>query len=180
MVKGVASTWLSDRLSDGQPLPVYLHEAPHFRLADPTQSMLMIGAGTGIAPYRGFLQEREAEQSKGRNWLVFGHQHEQTDFLYADELKAWKASGVLDHLSCAWSRDQAEKVYVQDLLHKEQDLVWNYLESGAVVYVCGDANKMAPAVHDALAAVAEAHGGSDGKAWLMELGNQGRYRRDVY
>jgi sulfite reductase (NADPH) flavoprotein alpha-component len=179
-VKGVASTWLADRMTNGEAVPVYLHEAPHFRLVEPNHNILMIGAGTGVAPYRAFLQERHASKASGRSWLIFGHQHEDKDFLYQEELQEWQRAGTLTELSCAWSRDQAEKVYVQDLLHQQQELVWDYLSSGATIYVCGDASKMAPAVHDALAAIGEAHGIADGKAWLIELENQGRYRRDVY
>jgi sulfite reductase (NADPH) flavoprotein alpha-component len=110
--KGVASCWLADRVSAGDSVPLYLQANASFHIASPETDLILIGPGTGIAPFRGFLQDRSSTGATGRTWLFFGHRHQATDFLYGDELKAFQDEGVLEHLTCAWSRDQAEKIYV--------------------------------------------------------------------
>jgi sulfite reductase (NADPH) flavoprotein alpha-component len=180
---GVASVWLADRLGPGAEVPLHLVPNPAFRLPADDVDILMIGPGTGVAPFRAFLQEREARGARGRSWLFFGHQHEATDFLYGDELMAWKASGRLARLDLAWSRDQADKVYVQDRLAQAGADVWAWLEGGAHVYVCGDAKGMAPGVHAALLRIAQEHGKLSAdlaQGWLDRLDAAGRYHRDVY
>ncbi|MCH2108598.1 MAG: sulfite reductase flavoprotein subunit alpha [Polyangiaceae bacterium] len=179
-VQGAASAWLAAVCQPGSPVPLYLHPAEHFRLAEDQQPIIMIGPGTGIAPFRAFLQERELRATKAENWLFFGHQHETEDFLYRDELLNWKSQGLLQNLSCAWSRDQKDKVYVQDKLQEAAQDIWRLINSNAVIYVCGDAHQMAPAVHEVLANIFAAQGQVDGHAYLEKLEQQGRYRRDVY
>lgn len=180
--EGVASVWLADRCADA-PVPVYLVPNGNFRLPDADTDILMIGPGTGLAPFRAFLQEREKTGAKGRNWLFFGHQHEATDFLYRDELQAWQASGLLTRADYAWSRDQAEKVYVQHKLRDNGAEVWAWLQGGAHLYICGDAKGMAPGVDEALRAIAVEHGGltaEQAKAYFKDLVHLERYHRDVY
>ena len=180
--EGVASVWLADRLGT-DPVPLYLSPNAAFRLPESGVDAIMIGPGTGIAPFRGFLQEREHTGDKGRNWLFFGHQHEASDWLYREELEAWSQSGVLTKADYAWSRDQDEKVYVQHRILEQGAEVWSWLEGGAHVFVCGDAKSMAPDVHAALIAVAGAHGGLDEAAaasYVDNLAKSGRYHRDVY
>jgi sulfite reductase (NADPH) flavoprotein alpha-component len=143
----------------------------------------MVGPGTGIAPFRAFLQEREASESQGDNWLFFGNPHFTQDFLYQVELQGYLKSGVLSKLDVAFSRDQAEKVYVQDKLRKSGAEVYAWLERGAHFYVCGDANRMAKDVHQALLDIVQEFGGKseeDAQAYLKELRNQNRYQKDVY
>lgn len=181
--EGVASVWLSDRLEIGHEIPLYLAPNPDFHLPSDSQDILMFGPGTGLAPFRAFLQERELRQASGRSWLFFGHQHQATDFLYRDEILGWQASGRLARLDLAWSRDQDHKVYVQDKLREAGAEAWAWLQGGAHVYVCGDAKGMAPGVHAALLELAQAHGGLDAEgaeAWLRGLEAAGRYHRDVY
>jgi len=143
----------------------------------------MVGPGTGIAPFRAFLQEREASEAQGENWLFFGNPHFTQDFLYQVELQGYLKSGVLSKLDVAFSRDQAEKVYVQDKLRKNGAEVFAWLEKGAHFYVCGDANRMAKDVHQALLDIIQEFGGKseeDAQAYLKELRNQNRYQKDVY
>ena len=143
----------------------------------------MIGPGTGIAPFRAFLQERAALGLKGRSWLFFGDQHEATDFLYRDELQAWLADGTLGRLDTAFSRDQKQKIYVQDRMRDQADTLWRWLQDGAHVYVCGDATRMARDVDTALREIAIKQGGlkqDQVKDWIVALARQGRYLRDVY
>jgi len=183
-VKGVASTWLCDRLEDGARVSMYCVPGGHFRL--PTASdvpVIMIGPGTGVAPFRAFLQHRQAQGDMGKNWLFFGHQHEATDFLYADEIGAWQAAGVLSELSLAWSRDQEEKVYVQHRLVERGGEVWSWLRDGAHVYVCGDRAGMAPQVRAAVLTIAQTHGDlslEEAQAFLAEMESSNRYCEDVY
>jgi sulfite reductase (NADPH) flavoprotein alpha-component len=179
--KGVASTFLAERVTEGGPLSVYVQAGHGFRLPeDPNTPVIMIGPGTGIAPFRAFLQERRATGATGRNWLLFGDQRRDTDFLYQDELEAYLAEGVLTRLDLAFSREQAEKIYVQHRLQENAATLWQWLEDGAAIYVCGDASKMAKDVDDALQAIITSQSGRDGKAYLAELAAARRYLRDVY
>ena len=148
---GVASTFLADRVAPGDTLKVYVQKAQHFGLpADPRLPIIMIGPGTGIAPFRAFLHERMATKAPGRNWLFFGHQRSDYDFFYEDELAGMKAPGVLTRLSLAWSRDGDEKFYVQDRMREVGRDLWAWLADGAHIYVCGDAKRMAKDVERAL------------------------------
>src|SRR5207244_6764188 len=129
---GVASTFFVDRVAPGDAIKVYVQKAPHFRRpADPSLPIIMIGPGTGIAPFRAFLYERMAAKAKGRNWLFFGHQRHDYDFFYEDELKGMKAAGVLKRLSLAWSRDGKEKFYVQDRMREVGRDMWSWRGDGA-------------------------------------------------
>jgi sulfite reductase (NADPH) flavoprotein alpha-component len=181
--EGVCSTFLSDR-ADAAPVPVFVHSAKHFRVPeDLSTPVIMVGPGTGIAPFRAFLQERKAAGSSGKNWLFFGDQKAETDFLYREELEAYQAEGVLHELSVAFSRDQAEKIYVQHrMLERAADL-YAWLESGAYFYICGDASRMAKDVDTALHKVVETAGGKspeEAAAYVEELKKSKRYRKDVY
>jgi NADPH-dependent sulfite reductase flavoprotein alpha-component len=178
---GVSSTFLADRASRA---PVFLQPSPHFRPPeDGSVPMIMVGPGTGIAPFRGFLQERRALGHRGRNWLFFGDQHRAENFYYRDDLEDMVDDGLLSRLDLAFSRDQPERVYVQ---HKMLDYgadVWRWLEDGAHVYVCGDATRMAKDVDEALTAIIRAHGGLSSEAthdYKRELVAAKRYVRDVY
>jgi sulfite reductase (NADPH) flavoprotein alpha-component len=179
---GVASTFLADRLSPGARVKVYLQRAHAFGLPqDPRTPIIMIGPGTGIAPFRAFLWHRHATEAPGKAWLFFGHQHEATDFFYRDELAALGRGGVLTRLSTAWSRDNAAKIYVHDRMRESAAELWAWLEAGAHVYVCGDAKRMAKDVETALADIAARQGGKgDAKAYLADLKAAGRYQADVY
>ena len=150
---GVASTYLAERLPPGSPLRVYVQKAHAFSLpGDSAVPIIMIGPGTGVAPFRAFLQERRAIGAKGRNWLFFGHQRSNYDFFYEDEFKEMKTSGLLTRLSLAWSRDGNEKIYVQDRMREVGRDLWAWLADGAHIYVCGDAKRMAKDVEIGLAA----------------------------
>jgi len=181
---GVASTFLADRLSAGARLEVYLQKAHGFGLPDdPAMPIIMVGPGTGIAPFRSFLWQRRALEAAGKAWLFFGHQREATDFFYREELEALRAAGTLTRLSTAWSRDGARKVYVQDRMQEAGAELWSWLEEGAHFYVCGDAKRMAKDVETALLAIAAAHGGksdSGARDFLASLKAAGRYQADVY
>ncbi|WP_420497228.1 molybdopterin-dependent oxidoreductase [Parafrankia sp. FMc2] len=180
---GVCSTYLADA-EPGHPVRVFVKRAPHFRLpSDDATPAIMIGAGTGIAPYIGFLQDRHARGAPGPNWLFFGEQRRATDFYYADELAAFAASGALTRLDLAFSRDQRAKVYVQDRMREHGAQVWTWLAEGAHVYVCGDAVRMARDVDRALRDVVATCGGlgPDGAAaYVRQLAADRRYVRDVY
>jgi sulfite reductase (NADPH) flavoprotein alpha-component len=156
----------------------------HFRLpADPAVPVIMVGPGTGIAPFRAFLQHRAAGGVRGKTWLFFGDQHRATDFLFEEELTAWRADGTLERLDVAFSRDQAKKVYVQDRMRAAAQELWRWLRQGGHFYVCGDALRMARDVDLALRAIARAEGGLDeaqARDWIVALARQGRYQRDVY
>lgn len=181
---GVASTFLADRLPSGSPIKVYLQKAHGFALPDdPTKPIIMVGPGTGIAPFRSFLWQRHAMKALGKSWLFFGHQREATDFFYRSELEGLSASGALTRLSTAWSRDGDRKVYVQDRMQEAGAELWAWLQEGAHFYVCGDAKRMAKDVEAALVAIAMSHGGkSEGgaKEYLAGLKAAGRYQADVY
>jgi len=181
---GVCSTFLADRaLSAGQVL-IGVHPNNSFRLPENTDTpVIMIGPGTGIAPFRAFLEARAATNAKGKNWLFFGDQHEKSDFLYRDEILAWQSSGLLTRLDLAWSRDQAEKVYVQHKILAAAAELWSWLENGAHLYICGDASRMAKDVHNALLQVAQTAGSltpESAAKYFETLQTAKRYLRDVY
>lgn len=180
---GLASGYLCDRVQDGDRILVHKVKGTHFRNAPPDVDAIWIGPGTGVAPYRGFLAERATERGPGRSWLFFGHQHEKSDFLYGDEWIAARDQGLLARLDCAWSRDQAEKRYVQHLIEEQGANVWAWIQSGAIVYVCGDKQHMAADVHQALVRVVERHGSlshNEAEEFWKNLEKQNRYRVDVY
>ena len=163
---------------------MYLHRNPSFRLpADSRAPIVMIGAGTGVAPFRAFLAEREAAGAQGKNWLVFGDRSFELDFLYQTEWLGWRKNGLLTRIDVAFSRDQEHKVYVQHRLGQHGAALWAWLQDGAHVYVCGDATHMAPDVESALLAVVREHGAmndDDARSYLLELQRARRYQRDVY
>ena len=181
---GVASTYLGDRATPGEGLRAYVQKAHNFALpADPTVPIIMVGPGTGVAPFRAFLQERHAVAAPGENWLFFGHQRQATDFFYRDELAAMKESGFLTRLSLAWSRDDAKKFYVQDRMREAGPDLWRWLERGAHFYVCGDAKRMAKDVEGAMVEIVGTHGGrspEEAVAYVAALKKAGRYGADVY
>ncbi|MDR3529176.1 MAG: flavodoxin domain-containing protein [Rhodopila sp.] len=181
---GVASTDLTARHREGDKLKVFLRSNPHFRLpADNDRPIIMVGPGTGVAPFRGFLQEREATGAAGRNWLVFGHRNYLHDFLYQLELQDWLKSSLLTRLDVAFSRDQPEKRYVQNTLWDARADLYAWLKDGASLYVCGDANAMAKDVHAMLLRILADQGKQDeagAKAELDAIRRDGRYLRDVY
>jgi sulfite reductase (NADPH) flavoprotein alpha-component len=180
---GVASAFLTGPAIGGAPVQVSIARSS-FRLpSDPSRAIIMCGPGTGIAPFRAFLQERAATGACGPAWLFCGGQHEAADFLYRDELRAWHTSGVLTRLNTAFSRDQARKIYVQHRMLENAADLWRWLKDGSHVYVCGDATRMAKDVDAALRHVAQMQGGLDADAarnWIASLARQGRYLRDVY
>jgi sulfite reductase (NADPH) flavoprotein alpha-component len=182
--RGVASCFLGERVRPDMALKVYVQKAHAFGLpADPATPIIMIGPGTGVAPFRAFLHERMATKAKGRNWLFFGHQRSAYDFFYEDEFAAMKAKGVLTRLSLAWSRDSDQKFYVQDRMREVGRDLWAWLADGAHVYVCGDAKRMAKDVERALVDIVTQHGarGTDQAiAFVADLKKQGRYQQDVY
>ena len=182
--KGVASTFLADRVNDGIPVPVFVQTSHGFRLpANGDTPVIMIGPGTGIAPFRAFLHERRAVAAKGRNWLFFGEQRAANDFYYRDELEKMFTDGHLTKLSTAFSRDQAEKIYVQNRLLENAAEVWAWLEAGAHFYVCGDASRMAKDVDATLHKIIETAGGrsaDDARNYVAKLKTEKRYQRDVY
>jgi sulfite reductase (NADPH) flavoprotein alpha-component len=182
---GVASTFLSRALACGTPLKVYVQRAHNFALpADPATPIIMVGPGTGVAPFRAFLQERFVAQAPGDAWLFFGHQRSACDFFYADEFAGLQAQQALTRLSLAWSRDaDGPKTYVQDRMRVEAGELWSWLQRGAHFYVCGDAKRMAGDVEKAMIEIAMRHGGfdeRDAKAFVAELKKSGRYQSDVY
>jgi sulfite reductase (NADPH) flavoprotein alpha-component len=181
---GVASTFLAGRVEPGDKLRVYVQKAHAFGLpADPNVPIIMVGPGTGVAPFRAFLHERMATKAPGRNWLFFGHQKRDFDFFYEDELSGMKNAGVLTRLSLAWSRDNEEKFYVQDRMLQVGRELWSWIADGAHVYVCGDAQRMAKDVERALIDIVAAHGArstNEAVAFVTELKKAGRYQTDVY
>ncbi len=181
--EGVASSYLADR-SAGGTVPVFVHTAKHFRLPeDAATDVVMVGPGTGVAPFRAFLQERAATGGSGRNWLFFGEQRRASDFLYEEELMEWQRRGVLAGLDLAFSRDQAEKVYVQHRMRERSAELYAWLEGGAYFYVCGDAERMAKDVEAELVAVVCRESGRSEEAaleYVKALKDAKRYRKDVY
>jgi len=181
---GLASTYLAERIKPGQQIKVYVQKAHGFALpADPATPIIMIGPGTGIAPFRAFLLDRQATGAPGKNWLFFGHQRSETDFFYADELNAMKTSGLLTRLSLAWSRDGDQKFYVQDRMREVGREVWSWLAEGANLYICGDAKRMAKDVERALVDIVAQWGvrsTDEAVAFVGELKKKGRFQLDVY
>ena len=182
--RGVASTYLADRRKLGDPVRVYVKQNRHFRLPDdPQRPIVMIGAGTGVAPYRAFIEERAEQGAKGKSWLVFGERNYTYDFLYQLEWQEYLASGALSRIDVAFSRDQPEKIYVQQRLWEHRAELLKWVEDGAHIYLCGDEKGMGRDVDVMLGRVlADAAKGDDeaGRAKLKELSKAGRYQRDVY
>jgi sulfite reductase (NADPH) flavoprotein alpha-component len=181
---GIASTYLAERVEPGDSIKVYVQKAHNFGLpADPAKPIIMVGPGTGVAPFRAFLQERQTTKASGKNWLFFGHQRQASDFLYRDELNGLKGAGVLTRLSLAWSRDGREKYYVQDRMCEVGAELWQWLAEGAHFYVCGDAKRMAKDVEAALVQIVARHGvrsTDEAVAFVNGLKKAGRYHADVY
>jgi len=180
---GVASTFLANRIAPGQKIKAYVQKAQAFCLpTDAAVPIIMIGPGTGIAPFRAFLHERMATKAPGRNWLFFGHQRRNYDFFYEDELSGMKAAGALTRLSLAWSRDGEDKFYVQDRMRQVGRDLWSWIADGAHIYVCGGIT-MGKDVERALVDVTAAHGArtiDEAIAFVADLKKKGRYQQDVY
>ncbi|ELY2858146.1 NADPH-dependent assimilatory sulfite reductase flavoprotein subunit [Cronobacter sakazakii] len=181
---GGASSYLADRLEEDSEVRVFIEHNDNFRLpATPETPVIMIGPGTGIAPFRAFMQQREADGATGKNWLFFGNPHFTEDFLYQVEWQRYVKEGLLTRIDLAWSRDQDHKIYVQDKIREQGAELWRWIQEGAHLYVCGDANRMAKDVEQALLEVIAAYGGMDAEAadeYLSELRVERRYQRDVY
>jgi sulfite reductase (NADPH) flavoprotein alpha-component len=181
--KGVCSTFLAERVPAGGVVPVFTHSNKAFRPPAPDAPLIMVGPGTGIAPFRGFLEERQATGAQGRNWLFFGDQRSSTDFLYREQIEGFHKRGVLTRLDLAWSRDQDGKIYVQQRMLEHAREVWGWLEEGASFCVCGDASRMARDVDVALHQVIERAGGrtpEQAADYVKQLKAAKRYVRDVY
>jgi sulfite reductase (NADPH) flavoprotein alpha-component len=182
--KGVASTFLADRAGDAEFVKVFVQPSHGFKLPSAGDTpIIMVGPGTGIAPFRAFLEEREAVGAKGKNWLFFGDQKRTADYLYEEQITGWQKSSLLTRLDLAFSRDQAEKVYVQNRMLETAGELWSWLEAGAHFYVCGDASRMAKDVDAALHKIVEKAGGKgadDAKAYVAKIKSDKRYQRDVY
>jgi sulfite reductase (NADPH) flavoprotein alpha-component len=180
--KGVCSSYLAERV--GQTVPCYLHPNKNFKLPeDSSTPIIMVGPGTGIAPFRAFIEERKSTGATGKNWLFFGDRSQKTDYLYGEEWESYKKDGILNELDLAWSRDQAEKVYVQHKMLEKKAELWSWLNGGAVFYVCGDASRMAKDVDQALRTIAQEEGSmseEDAGAWVKALQKERRYLKDVY
>ncbi len=181
---GVCSTFLADRCGGDVSPGIYVHSNNAFRLpTDDSTDLIMVGPGTGIAPFRAFLEGRKARAASGRNWLFFGNPHQACDFLYQDEIEGYLADGTLAKFDVAWSRDQQDKLYVQHLMLEHGAELWDWLEGGGAFYVCGDASRMAKDVDLALHQVVEKHGklsAKDAAAYISQLKKDKRYQRDVY
>ena len=180
---GVASTQIADRLEMGDIVPVYVQDNPHFRLPEDDVPIIMIGPGTGVAPFRAFLQEREVRAAGGKSWLFFGERNFRSDFLYQAEWQQWLKDGVLSSLDVAFSRDGADKVYVQHRMLDQARELYDWLEEGAYLYVCGDEKAMAHDVHEALIQVIGAEGDmswEEAEDYLRRLSAEHRYQKDVY
>lgn len=181
---GICSTFLADHVIPEVKPRVYVHSNAAFRLpTDGSKDVIMVGPGTGIAPFRAFLEDRKATAATGRNWLFFGNPYSGTDYLYQNELTAFQADGTLTQLDLAWSRDQKEKVYVQNLMVQKGPELWSWLQAGACFYVCGDASRMAKDVDQALLTVAQTQGNlspEEAASYISQLKKDKRYLRDVY
>ena len=181
---GLASTFLAERINPGDELKVYVQKAHGFALPqDPATPIIMIGPGTGIAPFRAFLHDRRATGATGKNWLFFGHQRSSHDFFYADELNAMKTSGLLTRMSLAWSRDGDKKFYVQDRMREVGRELWTWLAEGANIYICGDAKRMAKDVERALVDIVAQFGArstDEAVLFVADLKKKGRFQQDVY
>ncbi len=182
--EGVASTYLADQLEAGDRVPVYVQRNKNFKLpADPAAPVIMVGPGTGVAPFRAFVEEREYQGADGSNWLFFGDRRFRTDFLYQIEWQRWLREGVLERMNVAFSRDSGQKVYVQDRMREHSRELYAWLEAGAYFYVCGDAESMAPDVHQALIDIVREEGGrteEQARDYVRQLQRDKRYQRDVY
>lgn len=182
--KGVCSVQCSERLKEGDSLPIFIQQNKHFFLPEDTDTkIIMVGPGTGIAPFRSFIQERGFSKGHGESWLFFGDQHATSDFLYKDELDKYQKDGILTKLNTAFSRDTEEKVYVQQKMIENSKELFAWLEDGAYFYVCGDKGYMAKDVHKTLIDIIEKEGEMDRDAaeeYLTEMQKQKRYQRDVY
>ncbi|ABF14003.1 NADPH-dependent assimilatory sulfite reductase flavoprotein subunit [Candidatus Palibaumannia cicadellinicola] len=181
---GGASSYLAYRLQESEPIRVFIEHNDNFRLPNnPNTAIIMIGSGTGIAPFRGFMQQREATTAKGKNWLFFGNQHLTDDFLYQVEWQRYIKNGLLNKIDVAWSQDQNKKIYVQDRLLEKGIELWNWIQDGAHIYVCGNANLMARDVEKALVKLIAIHGRMDyeqADEFLSELRIARRFQRDTY
>lgn len=183
--KGVASTFIAERVGESDRVPVFVHTAKGFRLPeDGNTPIIMVGPGTGVAPFRAYLQDRKATGAKGKNWLFFGEQRRASDFLYEEEFMAMQSEGVLTRFDTAFSRDQAHKVYVQNRMMENAAEIWKWIDQeGAHFFVCGDASRMAKDVDAALLKIVETEGGKtpdEAAAYVEELKKVKRYKRDVY
>ena len=180
--KGVCSSYLAERVGD--TIPCYLHPNKNFKLPeDSSTPIIMVGPGTGIAPFRAFIEERQVTGAKGKNWLFFGDRSQNTDYLYGNEWESYQKEGILNELDLAWSRDQQEKVYVQHKMLEKKAELWSWLQNGAVFYVCGDASRMAKDVDQALRTVAQDEGSmneEEAAIWIKGLQKERRYLKDVY
>jgi sulfite reductase (NADPH) flavoprotein alpha-component len=183
---GLATGYLANHVPIGGKVPVYIQQSKHFHLPEDGDDIIMVGPGTGIAPFRAFLEKRKHSKAKGRNWLFFGDQHQATDFLYEEEFETYLKEGVLTRLDTAFSRDQAGKVYVQDRMRENGAELWKWIQNGAHFYVCGDAKRMAKDVETTLIEIAHVHGGFPSTEAATDFvkktmaKEQGRYQRDVY
>jgi len=182
--KGVCSVYCAERLQPGDKVPIYVQHNSHFKLpSNPETPIIMVGPGTGVAPFRSFIEERDETGAAGKSWLFYGDRHFRTDFLYQTDWQRWLKSGALTRMDVAFSRDTAEKVYVQHRMLEKSRELYEWLEEGAYFYVCGDKNNMAKDVHEALLQIIEKEGGksrSEAEAYLDNLKAAGRYQRDVY
>ena len=181
---GVCSTFLAERAEGNGKVPVFVHTAKHFRIPENADTpTIMVGPGTGIAPFRAFLQERKALGAKGKNWLFFGEQQAASDYFYREEFEGWHSEGVLTKFVTAFSRDQAHKIYVQHRMFESAAELYDWLENGAIFYVCGDAARMAKDVDTALHQIVEQVGSKSteqAKEYVDALKKEKRYRKDVY
>jgi sulfite reductase (NADPH) flavoprotein alpha-component len=175
---------LADRLAAGSEIEVFVQPSHGFTIPnDPSAPMIMVGPGTGIAPFMAFLQQRQADHATGKNWLFFGDQHEALDYLYREQLEAWNKEGLLTKLDLAFSRDSESKVYVQNRMREKGAELWAWLEKGGFFFVCGDASRMAVDVDKALHEIVAVHGRKtpeQAKQYVAELTKTNRYVRDVY
>jgi sulfite reductase (NADPH) flavoprotein alpha-component len=182
--KGVCSILCADRLNPGDKLPIYIQHNQNFKLPNnPETPIIMVGPGTGVAPFRSFMQEREENGSEGKSWMFFGDQHFVTDFLYQTEWQKWIKDGVLTKMDVAFSRDTDEKVYVQHRMLEQSEELFKWLQEGAVLYICGDEKNMAHDVHNTLLDIIETEGKmsrEEAENYLAEMQQQKRYQRDVY
>jgi len=181
---GVCSGYIGERTPPGGQIPIFIHSNQLFRLpADPDVPVIMVGPGTGVAPFRAYLEHKQAGSGRWPMWLFFGDQRAKQDFLYEDELLAWQKSGLLNRLDLAFSRDQSYKIYVQDRIRENSAEIWRWLDQGGYFYVCGDSKRMAPDVEAALLESVATHSGRGpeyAKEFLAEMKKQKRYLRDVY
>ena len=180
--KGVCSTFLAERCNDS-PVPVYPSKSKFHLPEDADAPIIMVGPGTGVAPFRAFLQERQVTGARGKTWLFFGAQREASDYFYKDDFDKFRSDGILTRIETAFSRDQAHKIYVQDRMTGAAGEIWKWLEEGAYFYVCGDAKRMAKDVDAALRQIVQQQGGlevEEANDYVEKLKTEKRYRRDVY